>query len=1221
MSGNFERQLQADLHLFKSEGGRKFPKLRDCAERADRYLRELSEGGATTDQEFATALRQVGEILNPGLIAIETKNAKFMSMGWGYITRLAMYDAIEREAFTAVGQAMKQACDSHGDENVQLRVLQCITASMQAPTLLSSRQAVCTLVESILSLYHNKSATISNTAAATLRQSVCTLFEFACHASDPASFAVHHQEKAKEQQDEQDGEKVELDGNQDLQAEPDKSRTRGELHRAAVLLAAESIANACTILQELGVLAGGDPSKVLNIKTHANIDLLCLEVIDAVLRAQMPFCLTHSSVLGVLRTSTCPMIVKKLQKCMGAGNRKEQKFNYCIRTFRIAGAIVSSHHQALLLDISNIIFVMTHIITTDLPAWQQHLALETLRTFSLQPQFPPAMSGLFQVPCSNLAEEGPGGDQGSNMLLEMIKALERIVRKVLGSLSQGEAANSTGGQPARVQLEGIEPMTGKLKLYDMLGQVGPELPPGVGSELALFELALLVLCDVAKTIGSMTGVVRHVDFPHSLAGHPRCNSEVMMQNVQETRRMVELTWQHLLPGLQLGMISVQSTAFLEPLIDAYVSYTQACAVLQMVGPRDKALAPLCRSALPGGAPDGSAVPLHPHNILITKALMLLVFDMGGVLGDSWSMVLEVLQRLDSALIERGLLPDNPGRGEDPPKVLAEGSWSEGRMEAELVKLRLYLDMMFEQTDQLDDEAIVVLLGCLCRVSISSISGSRPDIVGANAAGKGEKMFGIDKVIVVMLNNLQRMGRLWEAAAAELSRVALHNRATVRRYGMTCITELMIAAFKNRAGRQPGSPSTPSTPQSPAPGHHDDPANFDMERRILAVYEELYRSPWADTKNYVLEGLYQLLLSCGEDVGPAWPLVLALLKGVAQDQEEQQVRQAFMCVQLVRNDFLSALPVDCLQLLLTTIGAYGCQGSDLNISLTAITLLWNIADFFGRERPALLAAFSEVDFHPQVPRLSVSDDGELVSEADDLEEEARLVQVHNVDQLWLVLYHQLRKLSVDERIEVRHSALRTLFTALETHGMVLERASWIQVVHELLLPVLNDVRDTSQSASQSGSSDAPVERMLGPTGVMSPGTESGKGGQQIMLIHHSRNTLSKQWHATWETAFQGVARMFQIYFHVLRSLSSADAAWLSFMSHLESAILSGSQKVASASLISMRELLLAQVKQLPPSMWSLCWDTLERSVERATADMVEGEGEGGGEGGRGREKEE
>eukprot|EP00960_Hanusia_phi_P070517 767327-Hanusia_phi.AAC.4 len=551
-----------------------------------------------------------------------------------------------------------------------------------------------------------------------------------------------------------------------------------------------------------------------------------------------------------------------------------------------AGAVISSHHELLLSETSNIILVMILMISSDLPAWQQHLAMETLRTYTMQPHFQLAMCGLFQVSCNSIADEGPGGDTSSCMLLEMIKALERVVRRVLGALTQGESANSTGGQPARAQLENMELISGKLRLYDMLGQVGAELPPGVGGELALLELALLCLCDVAKTMGGMTGVIRHVHFPRSLAGHPRCNSELMLQNVQETRRMVELTWQHLLAGLQLGLISIQSTAVLEPLIDAYVSFTQACAVLQMVGPRDKALAPLCRSALPGGATDGSAVPLHPHNILITKALLLLVFDMGGVLGDSWSMVLEVLQRLDAALIERGLLPDSPGRGEDPPKVVAEGSWSEGRMEAELVKLRLYLDMMFEQTEQLDDEAIVVLLGCLCRVSISSISGSRPDIVGANAAGKGEKMFGIDKVVVVLLGNMHRMGRLWEAAAAELSRVALHTRATVRRYGMTCITQLMIAAFKNRAGRQPGSPTTPSSPQSPAPAHQDDPANFDMERRVLAVYEELYRSPWADTKNYVLEGLYQLLLSCGEDIGPAWPLVLALLKGVAQDQEEQ-----------------------------------------------------------------------------------------------------------------------------------------------------------------------------------------------------------------------------------------------------------------------------------------------------------------------------------------------
>ena len=33
--------------------------------------------------------------------------------------------------------------------------------------------------------------------------------------------------------------------------------------------------------------------------------------------------------------------------------------------------------------------------------------------------------------------------------------------------------------------------------------------------------------------------------------------------------------------------------------------------------------------------------------------------------------------------------------------------------------------------------------------------------------------------------------------------------------------------------------------------------FDLERRLLAVYEVLYRCPFNDTRNYVLEGLYQV----------------------------------------------------------------------------------------------------------------------------------------------------------------------------------------------------------------------------------------------------------------------------------------------------------------------------------------------------------------------------
>jgi len=371
----------------------------------------------------------------------------------------------------------------------------------------------------------------------------------------------------------------------------------------------------------------------------------------------------------------------------------------------------------------------------------------------------------------------------------------------------------------------------------------------------------------------------------------------------------------------------------------------------------------------------------------------------------------------------------------------------------------------------------------------------------------------------------------------------------------------------------------------------------LERRLLAVYEELYRCPYSDTKNYVLEGLYEVLQSHGEEVGPAWPIVLALIKGVAQDEEEHHVRQAFMCVQLVRNDLLSVLPVDCLQLLLTTIGAYGCQGSDLNISLTAITLLMNIADFFSRERLALLAAFCEEGFQP--PGLDPSP------------KHVRS-KVHNVDQLWLVLYHQLRLLAVDARIEVRHSSLRSLFTTLETHSLVLEDASWGQVVHELLLPVLDQVRDC---ACASSSSDEPLEKVLGPAGG-GVGTEQGKGGQQMLLIHHSRNTQSKQWDGTWETALQGVIRIFLTGFKLWSGLRTASEAWGALMGHVEQAILHGSPKVASAAIQAIKALILAHAQNLPQDMWDAFNATAQRTVTGAT---VEAEDKRGGGGGGGQEK--
>ena len=181
-----ERQLQSELHALKTEAGRKFPKVREGAERADRCLREIIDAGAASDADVAVAVRRVGEMdemLAPALLAFETKNAKFMALAWGYMTRLASYDALAVAAFASVSPALKAAVSGASvDESVLLRVLQCIGACLQAPHLLASKDSVCALVESLLTLHSSKSCMISNTAGATLRQGVATIFEHAAHS-------------------------------------------------------------------------------------------------------------------------------------------------------------------------------------------------------------------------------------------------------------------------------------------------------------------------------------------------------------------------------------------------------------------------------------------------------------------------------------------------------------------------------------------------------------------------------------------------------------------------------------------------------------------------------------------------------------------------------------------------------------------------------------------------------------------------------------------------------------------------------------------------------------------------------------------------------------------------------------------------------------------------------------------------------------------------------
>lgn len=88
---------------------------------------------------------------------------------------------------------------------------------------------------------------------------------------------------------------------------------------------------------------------------------------------------------------------------------------------------------------------------------------------------------------------------------------------------------------------------------------------------------------------------------------------------------------------------------------------------------------------------------------------------------------------------------------------------------------------------------------------------------------------------------------------------------------------------------------------------------------------------------------------GEGLGYAWVPVMRILRAAAESAEadEQSVQSAFESVQLLAQDFAPYVPEDILVDVMKTVATYGAQKHEINTALSAVSLLWNIADFVGR----------------------------------------------------------------------------------------------------------------------------------------------------------------------------------------------------------------------------------------------------------------------------------
>lgn len=289
-----------------------------------------------------------------------------------------------------------------------------------------------------------------------------------------------------------------------------------------------------------------------------------------------------------------------------------------------------------------------------------------------------------------------------------------------------------------------------------------------------------------------------------------------------------------------------------------------------------------------------------------------------------------------------------------------------------------------------------------------------------------------------------------------------------------------------------------------------------------------------------------------------------------------IKVAFSNLQLICTDFLSLLSPDYLRQCIAALGSFGMQVDDLNISLTAVGLLWNLSDFIQTRRVDLATTQNSTSDDEKIDKEDLNIDLKLEKEDEN--------NPHTYSILWMLLLLQLSQSCIDWRPEVRNGAIQTLFRTITMNQKVLGNHLWNACIWEVLFPLLDSIKMQSIRAAKISTSK-----------ISSPVNLNEREASGFM-VHHSRDTEDKQWDATKVLILTGISSVFQDFLSDLYQLEHFSRGFALMLAHLEDSCLRSSQELSLASIKSLNTIISVSPDFENPSqlmdLWRKAWNTWE-----------------------------
>ncbi|KAG0338258.1 hypothetical protein BG004_007294 [Podila humilis] len=1242
--------LQTELVALSNEARRKYPEIKEAAERVIALLRHPGQGPGN----LANVLSQNQDVLKPFLLACDTKNVKLVTISMGCLRELISHKAIPEGAIEVVLKTLNDIM-SQGVE-IQLKILQTILPLLTNYDVHSESLAEALLL--CFRLQDSRVVFVNNTAAATLRQLVIYIFEkvgeedIQLSAQRAGVAAVAQEQEAKDNS-------------------TSEQETEEQLGPCAL--------DAYLLFQDLCLLTNSEPARFLRLGSISRT--FGLELVESVLTNHFHLFKQHKEFASLLRERVCPLIIKNFSD--------KHDFPQTMRLMRVVYILIKQFHEILAIECEIFLSMLIKLLEPEGNIlWQRVLAMEIFRGIC-------GDNALMRRIYRSYDQQGTSTDIFGDLIIA-IGRLSTEKPSLIGAGSLVQDAPETSKQSHINEREATEGVGGlsvtsstmRIQCVDQLDKADPPQIP----ETYLYYLSLICINSIADglasyifpivsqalheqqqqrlTTGNKDGkedgggtVVRAPISVFPNTNTLELSSSKEAGEIALVTTMAESAWPGLLAAFSYFLGSNLDEELFHNVMRAYQNFTSVCGVLQLTTPRDAFLTSLCKNCLPilpaldqrsasnsgnSASQELSTPNITEKNMYSLRILLNVAQYLGGTLFDSWYLILETMQQAEhllTAKLHRGsaaqsgqLAKKHAGSQQQksmsptqhsmtrsnnttqPSNAIDYSSLASGssHQEADVLALLASFKQLFDLSTHLDLSSFQSFTRSLCKLgAVGSglpiaagkglASSSAPFLKGLRHVNKNDdKSFAIEKLRYVCLLNVDRTAveengvTVWNIAVGYLIETANHPAPSVRIRMQACdaVSDIVIAAMahaeQNSIARQE-----------------------ETQMRVMNNLRQLIHSHGhvlVEIQRMGLETLNKLLQTSGQSLSFGWGLIFEMIqssigtpgKPVAEQSTDTivsedltavtsptvsskssgLVRIAFPCLQLICTDFLSLLNATNLQLCIDSLAAFGYQTEDLNISLTSVGLLWNISDFIQQSLRDLVSSTESNNDSAQSDSVL---DGKVVKDIVQSFPDPEL-SVNSLNGLWMLLLYKISTLCSDMRPEVRNGAIQTLLRTIQINAIGLSLTAWQQCIWKVLLPLLDDV---------DAASSRKVEEVPEPTNT------------GAFVMRH--DSPSKQWDETHVLLFNGLADVFQNFLLKLIRLDDYLDAWVFLMEHFETAALFSSPDVAIAalkgiqtmmkepvtkpksSLMSSKEdqMVASEIEERLSRLWDTAWSVWER----------------------------